>query len=92
MKTTIRWNGTDWKEYPLCENAVKNTDVNFGQGIGIPQCYDGIQKFSATIFYVNTIGDVVEENTVKICRKCLERLKKSVRKQGYKLTYDRIRR
>ena len=36
MKTTIRWNGTDWKEYPLCENAVKNTDVNFGQGIGIP--------------------------------------------------------
>ena len=92
MKTAERWNGKDWEKYQLCENAVKNTDVNYGHGIGIPQCYDGEQEYSATISYVNAIGDVFDEDTVKLCSKCLAELKKSVRKRGYKLTYHKIRR
>lgn len=92
MNTGERWNGREWEKYPLCQNAVRNTDINYGRGIGVPQCYNNEQEYSVTIYYSDAIGQVAEEDTVKLCKQCLAELKKSARKQGYKLTYRKIRR
>jgi len=84
------WNGRDWIKAELCENAVRNTDVNYGRGIGITQCYDNAAEFSVTIHYTNCIGDEFDQDSVKLCAGCLRTLKKSVRKNGYRLESNRI--
>ena len=85
MKTKRVWNGSYWVEVELCHNAVCNTDVNYGQGIGILQCYDEIPAFSVIVDY-----GYEKSEQMKLCGQCLANLKKSVRRNGYKLTSQRI--
>ena len=82
---TQYWDGSNWVEQPMCENAVRNTDVNYGHGIGVLQCYNEPAEFSAEVDYgYETSGKM------KLCGKCLAALKKSCRKQGYKIKSERI--
>ena len=84
MKTQ-HWDGSNWAERDMCENAAHNTDVNYGHGIGVTQCYNEPAEFSAAVDYgYETSGEM------KLCPKCLAALKKSVRKNGYKLTSTRL--
>jgi hypothetical protein len=79
-----------WVKKSLCQNAVRNVEVNYGRGIGIPQCYDNIQEYEVTIYYKNCLGDEFDQNTVYLCRECLSELEKSARKWGHSLKYRKI--
>ena len=79
------WDGTKWVEREMCQNAARNNDVNYGRGIGVLQCYNEAAEFSATVDYgYETSGEIL------LCGKCLANLKKSVRRNGYKLTSTRL--
>ena len=80
------WDGCDWVKSPMCENAARNTDVNYGRGIGIQQCYDEAAQFTATVDY-----SYAESDQMKLCSSCLAALKKSCRRNGYKLKSTRLK-
>jgi len=85
------WNGKDWMRVPLCDNAYRNTEVNFGHGVGLsPQCYDNEQKWEVTIGYVNCIGDVFEQDTLYLCDECAKLARKAARRDGYKFKSRRL--
>jgi hypothetical protein len=79
------WNGSDWVGVPMCENGARNTDVNYGHGIGVPQCYDEAAEFEAIVDY-----GYEKSPPMKLCPKCLSNLKKSARRHGYKLKSTRL--
>jgi len=90
MKYKQVWNGRDWIRVELCENAVRNTDINYGHGIGVYQCYDNPSKFSVTIHYTNCMGDEFDQDTMRLCEECLQVLRKSARRNGYRIESARI--
>ena len=74
------WNGSDWVSVPMCENGARNTDVNYGRGVGVLQCYDEAAEFTAIVDY-----GYEKSPPMKLCGECLKNLKKSSRRNGYKL-------
>ena len=82
---TQHWDGSNWVEEEMCENAARNTDVNCGGGIGVLQCYNAPAEFSAIVDY-----GYEKSPAMKLCGKCLAALKKSVRRNGYKLKFTQL--
>jgi hypothetical protein len=70
-----------------CDNSVKSGN-NY---IGIPKCYNNPQEYEVKIKYINCLGDEHEEDIMYICGKCLELLKKAVKKDGYKIFYRKLK-
>lgn len=79
------WNGKNWVRVALCQNAHRNTDVNYGRGIGVVQCYDNTQEVIATVTYNNS-----EQSVFKLCKDCLAQLKKSARRNGYTIKSQKL--
>lgn len=80
------WNGSNWVGVPMCENGARNTDVNYGRGIGgVLQCYDNAAEFEAIVDY-----GYEKSPPMKLCGKCLSALKKSSRRNHYKLKSTRL--
>jgi len=79
------WNGKAWARLPLCDNAVRNTSVNFGRGIGVtPQCYDNPAKRTVTVYY-DKYQEASNSDTMSLCEECRKGLIKSARRHGYKV-------
>lgn len=53
------------------------------EGLG---CFKGIAKYRVRVTY-----NEVEKDTLNLCQGCYDRLKVLVRRQGYRLTSERIR-
>jgi len=90
MKCKQIWDGKKWQEVELCENACRNTDINYGNGIGVIQCYDNPVEFCVNIYYKNCVGDEFDQDIVKICGECLKELKKSAQKRDHRLESRKI--
>jgi hypothetical protein len=80
------WDGSNWVGVDMCENARRNTDVNYGHGIGVLQCYDEPAEFEVTVDY-----GYEKSPPMKLCGKCLANLKKSAHRNGYKVKSTRLR-
>ena len=81
------WTGDRWERKQLCDNAATNTAINYGRGIGVSQCYDGLAEYDVTVYYHG-----FESDSFYLCGECLKELKKSRRKHGYKIRSKKIRR
>ncbi len=84
MKKPI-WDGSNWVDHEMCENAARNTDVNYGHGIGVLQCYDEPAEFSVIVDY-----GYEKSPEMKVCGKCLANLKKNARRHGYHIKSTRL--
>jgi len=78
-------NHSNWVSVPMCENAARNNDVNYGHGVGVLQCYDEAAEFEAVVDY-----GYEKSEPMKLCRQCLANLKKSSRKHAYKVKSERL--
>ena len=62
---------TEYQKRVLCENSSRLTNH-----IGVyPQCYDGKKEFEVTITYDNG-----EQDTLYLCKECLNNLKRENRR------------
>lgn len=85
MRKSI-WRGRKWEKVDMCENGARNNDINFGRGIGVLQCYDNPVTTKATVFYHEN-----ESDSMNLCDECIKNLKKSARKNGYRVKTERIK-
>ena len=70
----------EWEQRTFCDNASRR-----GTGIGVTQCVDGKREFQCTVTY-----NKVESDTMVLCSKCQNQLKREARKHGYKFKATRI--
>ena len=74
------WKNGNWEKVEVCENGARNNDINYGRGIGVLQCYDNPAVVRATVIY-----NYNESDSMNLCDECLKNLKKSARKNHYKI-------
>lgn len=68
---------SDFLKRKLCDNSSR-----LGSGISLtPQCYDGKREYTCTVIY-----NEVERDTVTLCKKCRDNLRKDARRNriGFK--------
>lgn len=78
------WKGKTWERVRLCDNAIRNTSVNFGRGIGVVQCYDNPAKRTVTVYY-DKYQEASNNDTLSLCDECRKALVGSARRYGYKV-------
>ena len=72
---------SDWEKRTFCDNASRR-----GRGISLsPQCVDGKREFECTVIY-----NKVESNTMILCSKCKNRLRREARKHHYKFHSEKV--
>ena len=72
---------SQWQARTFCDNASSR-----GTGVGIsPQCTNGKREFNCTIFYND-----VESDSMTLCKKCKDNLRKEARRHGYRFKAKRI--